>query len=703
MRTGTGWYPGSIARVKTSASLDSDQESETDSGSRLVVAVDGPSGAGKSSTSRGVAIALGLRYLDTGAMYRALTWWLLERGVDTTDSEVVAMLATGPVIEVSTDPRAPWTRVDGTDVSEAIRTREVTAAVSAVAAVPQVRAQLIAMQRQIIASAPGIVAEGRDIGTVVAPDAQVKVFLTADGAARASRRATEANWSTRADQDRRDRLDAAQSGNGRGRGRDRFHRARPRRGGRHHRRAGPAEEQEMMPNEAAPVPVVAVVGRPNVGKSTLVNRILGSRQAVVEDTPGVTRDRVAYDAIWNGRAFTLVDTGGWEPSVEGTESLAARVAAQARVAVDAADAVLFVVDATVGVTDADAAVANVLRRSGKPVVVAANKVDDTRAESEVATLWSLGLGEPAPVSALHGRSSGDLLDLVLDALPDAPKETDAEAGPRRVALLGRPNVGKSSLLNKLVGHERALVDPVAGTTRDPVDELVELGGTTWRFVDTAGIRRRFRENQGADYYAALRTAGALDLAEVAVVLIDASEPLTEQDLRIVAMVIEAGRALVIAYNKWDLVDEERQRYLEREIDRQLHTARWAPRVNISAATGRHMERLVPALETALEGWETRVSTGRLNAWLTGLVAATPPPVRGGRQPKILFATQAGVRPPHFVLFSSGFLEASYRRFIERRLREEFGFDGSPVQVSVRVRAKRERTGRRPAARSGHRH
>ena len=461
---------------------------------------------------------------------------------------------------------------------------------------------------------------------------------------------------------------------------------------------------------AEPVPVVAVVGRPNVGKSTLVNRILGSRQAVVEDTPGVTRDRVAYDAIWNGRAFTLVDTGGWEPSAEKTArghgpqsepSLVARVAAQARVAVDAADAVLFVVDATVGVTDADATVAAVLRRSGKPTVVAANKVDDAKAEAEVAALWSLGLGEPVPVSALHGRGSGDLLDLILDALPDAPKETEeAEGGPRRVALLGRPNVGKSSLLNKLAGHERALVDPVAGTTRDPVDELVELGGTTWRFVDTAGIRRRFRENQGADYYAALRTAGALDRAEVAVVLIDASEPLTEQDLRIVSMVIEAGRALVIAYNKWDLVDEERQHYLEREIDRQLHTARWAPRVNISAATGRHTDRLVPALEQALASWETRVPTGRLNAWLTGLVAATPPPVRGGRQPKILFATQAGIRPPHFVLFASGFLEAAYRRFVERRLREEFGFEGSPVQVSVRVRAKREtRPGRRPAARA----
>jgi GTPase len=447
-----------------------------------------------------------------------------------------------------------------------------------------------------------------------------------------------------------------------------------------------------MPNDSA-VPVVAVVGRPNVGKSTLVNRILGSRQAVVQDVPGVTRDRVTYDALWRGRSFTLVDTGGWEPSIEGQESLAARVAGQARVAVEAADAVLFVVDAMIGVTDADEAVAAVLRRSGKPVVVAANKVDDTKAESDATALWSLGLGEPAMVSALHGRGSGDLLDLVLNALPDAPAEKeDTEGGPRRIALLGRPNVGKSSLLNKLAGEQRAIVDSVAGTTRDPVDELIELGGKTWRFVDTAGIRRRFRENQGADYYAALRTAGALDLAEVAVVLVDASEPLTEQDLRIITMVIEAGRALVIAYNKWDMVDEERQHYLEKEIDRQLYTARWAPRVNISAATGRHVERLVPALEKALEGWETRVSTGRLNAWLTALIAATPPPVRGGKQPKVLFATQAGTRPPHFVLFSSGFLEAAYRRFVERKLREEFGFEGSPVNVSVRVKPKRERSG-----------
>jgi GTPase len=455
-------------------------------------------------------------------------------------------------------------------------------------------------------------------------------------------------------------------------------------------------------DSSAPVPVVAVVGRPNVGKSTLVNRILGSRQAVVEDTPGVTRDRVAYDAVWRGRAFTLVDTGGWEPysgdTAHTSRSLAEQVTAQARLSVAAADAVLFVVDAVVGITDADEAVGAVLRRSGKPVVLAANKVDDAPGEPAAAALWSLGLGEPHPVSALHGRGSGDLLDVVLAALPEtSAQERDAGGGPRRVALIGRPNVGKSSLLNRLAGEQRVLVHEAAGTTRDPVDELIELGGVTWRFVDTAGIRRRASENQGADFYAGLRTAGALERAEVAVVLVDASEPLAEQDLRIVSMVIDAGRALVLAFNKWDLVDEDRRLRLDRDIDRQLHTARWAPRVNISAATGRHIDRLVPALELALAGWETRIPTGRLNAWVSDLVAATPPPARGGRLPKVLFATQAGIRPPHFVLFTTGFLEAGYRRFIERRLREEFGFQGSPVHLSVRLRERR--AGRAGRARS----
>ena len=453
---------------------------------------------------------------------------------------------------------------------------------------------------------------------------------------------------------------------------------------------GTGEPDSAAPG--SPVPVVAVVGRPNVGKSTLVNRILGSRQAVVEDTPGVTRDRVAYDANWRGRAFTLVDTGGWDPypgdTAHASRSLAEQVTAQARMSVEAADAVLFVVDAVVGITDADEAVAAVLRRSGKPVVVAANKVDDAPGEPAAAALWSLGLGEPYPVSALHGRGSGDLLDVLVAALPEAAAPERDAGGPRRVALIGRPNVGKSSLLNRLAGEQRVLVHEVAGTTRDPVDELIELGGVTWRFVDTAGIRRRAKENQGADFYAGLRTAGALERAEVAVVLVDASEPLAEQDLRIVSMVIDAGRALVLAFNKWDLVDEDLRLRLDRDIDRQLHTARWAPRVNISAATGRHIDRLVPALELALAGWETRVPTGRLNAWVNDLVAATPPPARGGRLPKVLFATQAGIRPPHFVFFTTGFLEAGYRRFLERRLREEFGFQGSPVRVSVRVRERR---------------
>ncbi|SDQ39120.1 ribosome biogenesis GTPase Der [Quadrisphaera sp. DSM 44207] len=442
---------------------------------------------------------------------------------------------------------------------------------------------------------------------------------------------------------------------------------------------------------SGPLPVVAVVGRPNVGKSTLVNRVLGRREAVVQDVPGVTRDRVSYTTEWAGRPFTVIDTGGWEVDVSGLD---ARVAEQAEVAVQLADAVIFVVDATVGATATDEAVVRLLRRSGKPVVLAANKVDDARGEADAASLWSLGLGEPHPVSAVHGRGSGDLLDAVLAALPALPPQRPApsEQGPRRVALLGRPNVGKSSLLNKLAGEERVVVDPTAGTTRDPVDELVELGGRTWRFVDTAGIRRRVHQTRGADFYASLRTQAALERAEVAVVLLEANERLSEQDTRIISSVVEAGRALVLAFNKWDLIDEERRYYLEREIEQDLVQVRWAPRVNISARTGRHVDRLVPALDTALASWEARIPTGRLNAFLGAVVAAHPHPLRGGKQPRILFGTQASTRPPRFVLFASGFLEAGYRRFLERRLREEFGFEGSPVEVSVRVREKRRGRG-----------
>jgi GTP-binding protein len=437
-----------------------------------------------------------------------------------------------------------------------------------------------------------------------------------------------------------------------------------------------------------PLPVVAVVGRPNVGKSTLVNRILGRREAVVQDVPGVTRDRVTYETDWSGRPFVIVDTGGWERGVRGLDQ---RVAEQVEIAVELADVVLFVVDATVGATATDEAVVRLLRRSGKPVVLAANKVDDARGEADAAALWNLGLGEPHPVSAVHGRGSGDLLDAVLEVLPPVSAVGDPLAGGlRRVALVGRPNVGKSSLLNALAGSQRVVVDPIAGTTRDPVDEVVTIGGRPWRFVDTAGIRRRVHQTDGADFYASLRTQAALEKAEVAVVLLDAGEPLTEQDTRVVQMVVDAGRAVVLAYNKWDLVDEERRRYLEREFEQDLVQVQWAPRVNLSAMTRRHVDRLVPALDTALASWETRVPTSRLNALLAEIVSAHPHPVRGGKQPRVLYGTQVSTRPPRFVLFTTGFLEAGYRRFVERRLRETFGFTGTPIEVSVRPREKRRR-------------
>lgn len=437
--------------------------------------------------------------------------------------------------------------------------------------------------------------------------------------------------------------------------------------------------------EHSGLPVLAVVGRPNVGKSTLVNRMIGRREAVVEDVPGVTRDRVTYEAEWNGKRFILIDTGGWDRKTKGMGTL---IAAQAERAMNEADAVMFIVDAKVGPTDIDEAVVQVLRKTGKPVLLVANKVDDEGTELEAANLWSLGLGEPHPVSALHGRGAGDLLDAAVAMLPEEGSGMSRDAGPRRVALLGKPNVGKSSLLNALAGADRVVVDSVAGTTVDPVDELIELKGRWWWFVDTAGIRRRAKEASGHEYYATLRTQAALDRAEVAVVLVDASEPMSEQDVRIIHMVIESGRALVLAFNKWDLTDEERRHYLKREIERDLVQVPWAPTVNISAKTKRHVEKLSPAIETALEGWETRVGTGRLNAFIKELTDAHPHPLRGGRQPRILFGAQVQTSPPTFALFTTGFLEAGYRRFIERRLREEFGFEGTPIRLVMRVREKR---------------
>jgi GTP-binding protein len=327
-----------------------------------------------------------------------------------------------------------------------------------------------------------------------------------------------------------------------------------------------------------------------------------------------------------------------------------------------------------------------LRKSGKEVMLVANKIDSDRDEIDAHSLWNLGLGEPKFVSAAHGRGSGDLLDEIVSALPEFGRSR-IDDGFRKIAIVGRPNVGKSSLLNAFAGETRAIVDDAEGTTRDPIDEVIDIDGRTWRFIDTAGIRRRAHQASGTDYYAMLRTERAIEGAEVIIMVVDASATITEQDLRIISLAEDSGKALVIAMNKWDLVDEERRISLEREIDRGFDQVPWAKRINISAKTGWHKDRLIPAVEEALESWENRVPTAKLNAFLGQLVGSNPPPLRGGKQPKILFATQAGIAPPTFIVFATDFLEPSYRRFIERRLREDFSFSGSPIRVSVRIRER----------------
>ena len=648
----------------------------------IVVAIDGPSGAGKSSTAKAIAIRAGWNYLDTGALYRAATWIALENKTQE-PKEIVKFLKSNPIRFVS-DPTSPNIFAGDTQITHAIRGSSVTENVSLISAMPEVRSELLNIQRRIIQEAPkGIVVEGRDIGTVVVPDAALKVFLTADLNARTSRRQSETDDKTvdvKTSLENRDFIDSTREASPLSMAFD----------------AVEIDSTNLDLDETVEriweilrqrsllgLPIVAILGRPNVGKSTLINRFLGRREAIVEDTPGVTRDRVQYECEWGGRRFIIMDTGGWEAKPDG---ISVQVSAGAEIAMQEADVLAFVVDAQVGALDEDDILVQHLRRAKKPLILIGNKVDGEREESEAHGLWSLGLGEPYFVSALHGRGSGDLLDHLVAALPEVGG-AQTQDGYRKVALIGRPNVGKSSLLNALAGENRSIVDDVAGTTRDPVDELIEFGGSIWRFIDTAGLKKRANQASGTDYYASLRTQTALERCEVAVVVLDASEPITEQDLRVITMVEEAGKAMVIVMNKWDLVDEDRRDQLDREIDRHLDQVEWAQRVNVAAKTGWHRDRLAPALRTALDSWEKRVPTSKLNSFLGALIGATPPPVRGGKQPKVYYATQAGIAPPKFVVFSNGWIEASYRRFIERRLREEFSFPGTPVQVAIRVKER----------------
>jgi len=648
----------------------------------IVVAIDGPSGAGKSSVSKAIAIRAGWNYLDTGALYRAMTWIALENNCESA-KDIVAAAKRAPIRFVS-DPHAPNIFVGDTQITQAIRGTSVTENVSRISAMPEIRHELLNLQRTIInAAEKGIVVEGRDIATVVAPDAPLKIYLTAELDARAVRRENETDDKSvdvRSSLDTRDTFDSTREASPLVMARE----------------AVEVDSTHLDLNETIDriwellrersllgLPIVAILGRPNVGKSTLINRFIGRREAIVEDTPGVTRDRVQYECEWGGRRFIVMDTGGWEAKPDG---ISIQVSAGAEIAMEEADVLAFVVDAQVGALDEDDILVQRLRKAKKPLILIGNKVDGEREEADAHGLWSLGLGEPYFVSALHGRGSGDLLDHIIKELPEVGG-AQTQDGYRKVALIGRPNVGKSSLLNALAGENRSIVDSVAGTTRDPVDELIEFGGSTWRFIDTAGLKKRANQASGTDYYASLRTASALERCEVAVVVLDASEPITEQDLRVITMVEEAGKAMVIVMNKWDLVDEDRRDQLDREIDRHLDQVEWAQRVNVAAKTGWHRDRLAPALRTSLDSWERRVPTAKLNSFLGALIGATPPPVRGGKQPKIYYATQAGIAPPKFVVFSSGWIEASYRRFIERRLREEFGFPGTPVQVAIRVKER----------------
>lgn len=432
---------------------------------------------------------------------------------------------------------------------------------------------------------------------------------------------------------------------------------------------------------------VAIVGRPNVGKSSLVNRFLGRREAVVEDFPGVTRDRISYLADWGGRRFWVQDTGGWDPNVKGIHAAIAR---QAETAMATADVIVMVVDTKVGITETDSVMARKLQKSEVPVILVANKFDSDSQYADMAEFYALGLGDPWPVSAQHGRGGADVLEQILAAFPETPRATSIVEGPRRVALVGKPNVGKSSLLNKMSGEDRSVVDNVSGTTVDPVDSIVKLDKHLWKFIDTAGLRKKVKNAQGHEYYASLRTRGVIDAAEICIFMIDSTEPVSEQDQRVLSMILDAGKALVLVFNKWDLMEEDRRWELEREIDLQLAHIPWVKRINISAKTGRALQRLEPYMLEALKSWDKRVTTGQLNNWLRATIAQNPPPMKGGRVPRVLFATQASTQPPTIVLFTTGFLDAGYRRYLERKFRESFGFEGSPVKIAVRVRERRSK-------------
>jgi GTP-binding protein len=436
------------------------------------------------------------------------------------------------------------------------------------------------------------------------------------------------------------------------------------------------------------LPVVAIVGRPNVGKSTLLNRIVGRRAAIVEERPGVTRDRKDVDADWLGRPFRLVDTGGW---MVGGSDLDAKVSQQAERAIADADVVLFVVDVTTGVTEEDSRVAELLRRRGKPALLVANKVDDVSREGMVWELLSLGLGDPYPVSALHGRGTGDLLDAVVARLPAAERAADrADVAPEAgagspegiaVAIVGRPNVGKSTLFNQLTGDERSVVHDLPGTTRDSIDTVIETELGPVRLVDTAGMRRRSKIGEGTEYYSLVRALQAVDDADVALLVIDATDGVTGQDQRLAERIDAAGCPIVLVLNKWELLDSDQRAELRWQVGDKLRFIGDAPVLPVTALTGRGVHKLFPALARSVDAYHRRIPTGRVNAVIQEAQQAHAAP--GGA--RVLYATQGAAEPPTFTLFVNRELPRTYLRYLERRLREAFDLGATPLKLRVRRR------------------
>lgn len=432
---------------------------------------------------------------------------------------------------------------------------------------------------------------------------------------------------------------------------------------------------------------VAIVGRPNVGKSTLMNRILGRREAIVEERPGVTRDRKEVEANWQGREFTLVDTGGW---IAAGDSLDEKVSRQSERAIAEADVILFVVDTTVGVTEDDARVAALLRGADAPVILIANKVDDRVHESSIWELMSLGLGEPMAVSALHGRGAGDMLDRIVAALPEpveeVPDEAETDSGDPRivgVTLVGRPNVGKSTLFNRLTGEERAVVHDRPGTTRDTVDTVVETPYGPVRFIDTAGMRRKARIDEETEYYSLVRALKAVDTADVALLVIDSTQGVTHQDQRLAERVDAAGCPIVVLLNKWDLCDTEQREDVSIQVGDKLHFVGEAPVIRICALSGKNVHRLWPALEDTIRDYQTRIPTRRVNDVIRAAQAAQPAPA-GVR---ILYATQGATDPPTFTLFANREVPRTWLRYLERRLREDLELGSTPIKLRVRRRSE----------------